>query len=85
MATLLDLEIAHLARVMGASMIGDLAGPILPAAYWRGRLHQLLDAQHLTNGQLRSLDSLLLQLDELEARLANNTGILATVHMGRWG
>jgi hypothetical protein len=50
MVTLLDLEIAHLARVMGASMIGDLAGPILPAACWRGRLHQLLDSQHLTNG-----------------------------------
>lgn len=45
MVTLFDLEIAHLARVMGASMIGDLAGPILPGAYWRRRLHQLLDAQ----------------------------------------
>ena len=71
MATLFDLEIAHLARVMGASMIGDLAGPILPGAYWRGRLHQLLDAQHLTNAQLRSLDSLLLQLDELEAQVSS--------------
>ncbi|CAE6847432.1 hypothetical protein R75465_07001 [Paraburkholderia aspalathi] len=83
MVTLLDLEIAHLARVMEPSMIGNLAGPILPAAYWRGRLHQLLDAQHLTNGQLRALDSLLLQLDDLEARAANNTSTLTTVHMGK--
>ncbi|CAE6721049.1 hypothetical protein [Paraburkholderia haematera] len=85
MVTLFDLEIAHLARVMGASMIGDLAGPILPATYWRERLHHLLDAQHLTNAQLRSLDSLLLQLDELEARAANNTGTLVTDRMGQRG
>ena len=37
MVTLLDPEIAHLARVMGASMIGDLEGPILPAAYFINR------------------------------------------------
>ncbi|MEC5409631.1 hypothetical protein VOM14_29280 [Paraburkholderia sp. MPAMCS5] len=72
MVTLIDLEIAHLVRVMGASMAGDLAGPILPGAYWRLRLYQLLDSQHLTNEQLRSLDLLLLQLDELEAQATNN-------------
>jgi hypothetical protein len=82
MVTLLDLEIAHLARVMGASMIGDLAGTILPGAYWRGRLHQLLDAQHLTNAQLRSLDSLLLQLDELEAQVSNSIAPRAAVSTG---
>ena len=73
MVTLIDLEIAHLARVMSESMAGDLAGPILPAAYWRARLHRLLDSQHLTNAQLRSLDVLLLQLDELEAQASNST------------
>ncbi|CAD6552439.1 hypothetical protein LMG28727_05362 [Paraburkholderia kirstenboschensis] len=72
MVTLIDLEIAHLARVMSASMAGDLAGPILPAAYWRLRLHRLLDSQHLTNAQLRSLDLLLLRLDELEAQASNS-------------
>lgn len=82
MVTLLDLEIAHLARVMGPSMIGDLAGPILPGAYWRRRLHQLLDAQHLTNAQLRSLDSLLLQLDKLEALTPNNFAPRAAVSTG---
>jgi hypothetical protein len=71
MVTLIDLEIAHITRVMGVSMAGDLAGPILPGAYWRLRLHQLLDAQHLTNAQLRSVDQLLLQLDELEAQASN--------------
>ena len=82
MATLFDLEIAHLARVMGASMIGDLAGPILPGAYWRERLHQLLDAQHLTNAQLRSLDALLRQLDELEAQVSNGFAPRAAVSTG---
>jgi len=82
MATLFDLEIAHLARVMGASMIGDLAGPILPGAYWRERIYQLLDAQHLTNAQLRSLDSLLLQLDELEAQVSNGFAPRAAVSTG---
>jgi hypothetical protein len=90
MVTLLDLEIAHLARVMGASMIGDLAGPILPAACWRGRLHQLLDSQHLTNGQLRSLDNLLLQLDLkpksriVSPRATNKINSLRWCHIARW-
>jgi len=82
MVTLLDLEIAHLSRVMGASMTGDLAGPILPGAYWRRRLHQLLDAQHLTNAQLRSLDSLLLQLDKLEAQVEHGIAPRAAVSTG---
>ncbi|CAB3728274.1 hypothetical protein [Paraburkholderia rhynchosiae] len=79
MVTLIDLEIAHLERVMGASMAGDLAGPILPGAYWRERLHELLDGQHLTNAQLRSLDVLLLQLDELEAQASNSAPQRTTV------
>ncbi|MDR6393200.1 hypothetical protein [Paraburkholderia phenoliruptrix] len=82
MLTLIDQEIAHLARVMSASMAGDLAGPILPAAYWRERLHQLLDSQHLTNAQLRSIDVLLLQLDELEAQAANSAGSARRVAIG---
>jgi hypothetical protein len=82
MVTLFDLEIAHLARGMGASMIGDLAGPILPGAYWRRRLHHLLDAPHLTNAQWRSLDSLMLQLDELEARDSNSIAPRAAVSTG---
>jgi hypothetical protein len=68
MGTLFDQEIAHIARVMVPSVIGDLGGPILPAQYWRGRLYKLLDATHLTRGQLCALDSLLLQLDDFEAK-----------------
>ncbi|WP_374121818.1 hypothetical protein [Paraburkholderia phenoliruptrix] len=63
-----DQDIAHIARVMMPSLIGDFDGPILPAEYWRRRLHELLEGTHLTRAQLCALDSLLLQLDDLEAR-----------------
>jgi hypothetical protein len=68
MGMFLDQDIAHIARVMGPSLGGDLGGPILPAEYWRGRLQKLLDATHLTRVQLRALDGLLLRLDDVEAR-----------------
>ncbi|WP_236720806.1 hypothetical protein [Paraburkholderia phytofirmans] len=68
MGMFFDQDIAHIARVMVPSLIGDLGRPILPAEYWRGRLHELLDATHLTRGQLCALDSLLLQLDDFEGK-----------------
>nr|WP_246217385.1 hypothetical protein [Paraburkholderia panacisoli] len=68
MGTFLDQSIAHIARVMMPSLIGDLGRPILPPQYWRGRLHELLDATHLTRAQLCAVDCLLLQLDDFEAK-----------------
>ncbi|WMY10875.1 hypothetical protein P3F88_29785 [Paraburkholderia phenoliruptrix] len=68
MGMFFDQDIAHIARVMMPSLIGDFDGPILPAEYWRRRLHELLEGTHLTRAQLCALDSLLLQLDDLEAR-----------------
>ena len=66
-AALIDQDIAHIRRVMRPSLQGDLGGPILPATYWRKRLHQLLDTGHLSHAQLCGVDSLLLQLDLFEA------------------
>ncbi|RKR42676.1 hypothetical protein [Paraburkholderia sp. BL17N1] len=66
-AALIDRDITHIARVMRPSLHGDLGGPILPAGYWRKRLHQLLDAGNLSHAQLCTVDSLLLQLDQYEA------------------
>jgi hypothetical protein len=63
-ATLIDQDIAHIRRVMQPSLTGDLGGPILPPAYWRKRLHQLLDSERLSHAQLCAVDSLLLQLDQ---------------------
>ena len=66
-AALIDSDIEHIARVMRLSLHGDLAGPILPAAYWRKRLNTLLDTGNLSHSQLCAVDSLLLQLDQFEA------------------
>ncbi|ANB71677.1 hypothetical protein [Paraburkholderia phytofirmans] len=66
-AALIDQDIAHIGRVMRPSLHGDLGGPILPTAYWRKRLHQLLDTGNLSHAQLCGVDSLLLQLDQFEA------------------
>jgi hypothetical protein len=65
-ATLIDQDIAHIRRVMRPSLHGDLGGPILSPAYWRRRLHALLDAAHLSHAQLCAVDSLLLQLDRFD-------------------
>ncbi|SDQ37569.1 hypothetical protein SAMN05443245_1135 [Paraburkholderia fungorum] len=64
---LIDHDIAHITRVMRLALHGDLGGPILPVAYWRQRLFQLLDACHLSHPQLCAIDSLLLQLRQFEA------------------
>ncbi|MDE1182854.1 hypothetical protein [Paraburkholderia sp.] len=65
-ATLIDQDLTHIARVMRAALVGDLGGAILPTAYWRRRLHGLLDARHLSKAQLCTVDSLLLQLDRFD-------------------
>ncbi|MGF7133730.1 hypothetical protein P3T40_005229 [Paraburkholderia sp. EB58] len=66
MNTFIDEGIAHIARVMRPALHGDLGGSYLPSAYWRQRLYQILDTTHLTNAQLRTVDSLLLELDEFD-------------------
>jgi hypothetical protein len=67
MSTLIDDDIAHIGRVMPASMHGDFGGAILPAAYWRKRLNELLARDHLSKPQLCAIDGLLLQLEHLDA------------------
>lgn len=65
---LIDQEIAHITRVMRPSLLGDLGGPILSSAYWRRRLHVLLDAPSLTKMQFRAIDSMLVLLDHYDRR-----------------
>jgi hypothetical protein len=67
MSTLIDQDIAHIGRVMRPSLQGDFGGAILPATYWRKRLHELLARDHLTKPQLCAIDGLLLQLEHLDA------------------
>ncbi|SDG39179.1 hypothetical protein [Paraburkholderia phenazinium] len=75
MLTLLDQDIAHIARVMKPSLCGDFGGPILPPEYWRKRLFELLDSHHVTKTQLCSIDDLLVQLDELDSAILHGKAI----------
>jgi hypothetical protein len=68
MSNLIDQDLAHIRRVMPLSLSGDMAGPILPAPYWRKRLHRLLETGHVNKGQLGEIDSLLHLLDEYDTR-----------------
>ncbi|HKT96606.1 MAG TPA: hypothetical protein VJS30_08735 [Paraburkholderia sp.] len=66
--TLLDQEIAHITRVVRFSLCRPASETVLPAAYWRRRLHELLSSAHLTKAQLAAIDSLLRELDTYEAQ-----------------
>jgi hypothetical protein len=66
--TLLDQDIAHIARMMWLSLCEDRGGPVLRAGYWRRRIHLLLNSTHLTKIQLRAIDDLLLQLDRFDVK-----------------
>ena len=66
MITLLDQDIAHIARILRPSLCEDRGGRVLPVEYWRRRLHRLLKSSHLTKIQLCSIDDLLLQLDRFD-------------------
>jgi hypothetical protein len=70
MIALIDQDIAHISRIMRPSLIGDLGGAILPSAYWRERLHRLLDSAYLTQYQLHAIDDLLIELNAFERQQA---------------
>ncbi|WP_322062983.1 hypothetical protein [Paraburkholderia sp. J63] len=83
MSSLIDQDIAHIRRVMPLSLSGDLGGPILPASYWRKRLHRLLDTGHVNKGQLADIDSLLIQIDLHELNAATAAAARAKHVIGR--
>ena len=70
--TLLDQEISHITRAVRFSLCSRTTETVLPAAYWRRRLHQLLASEHLTKAQLAAIDSLLRELDSFDARNAES-------------
>jgi hypothetical protein len=77
MSNLIDQDIAHIRRVMPLSLAGDFGGPILPAGYWRQRLHRLLDTGLVNKGQLSEIDSLLLILDLHDLNIASSAAATA--------
>ena len=79
MITLLDQDIAHIARIMWPSLCEDRGGPVLRAEYWRSRIHLLLNSSHLTKIQLRVIDDLLLQLDRFDVEEASSSVVDAVI------
>lgn len=77
MSSLIDQDIAHIRRVIPLSLSGDFGGSILPASYWRMRLHRLLDTGHVNKGQLADIDSLLIQIDLYELNAATGAAAKA--------
>lgn len=73
--TFVDREIAHIANAIAIALStpGETGGPVLPPAYWRERLHRLMDDHHLAQGQLQAIDILLGQLDRFDAMQRSRT------------
>ncbi|WP_233868442.1 hypothetical protein [Paraburkholderia adhaesiva] len=65
--TLIDEEIAHIARVMMPSMQTASGIPILPPAYWHKRLLNLLDRACLSRSQFYAVDRLMTQIERIQA------------------
>jgi hypothetical protein len=66
----IDQELAHIMRVMVPSLLAEGAVPILSSAYWHKRLSNLLDTAQLSHAQFRTVDSLMTQLERLQAQRA---------------
>ena len=82
MSSLIDQDIAHIRRVIPLSLSGDFGGAILPASYWRKRLHKLLDTGHVNKGQLADIDSLLFQIELHELNAASEEAASAKHAVG---
>jgi hypothetical protein len=66
----IDQEIAHIMRVMVPTLLPEGTIPILSFDYWHKRLSNLLDTAQLTHAQFRTVDSLMTQLEHLQATRA---------------
>jgi hypothetical protein len=65
-ALLADQDLAHLELVLRRSLSGDMAGPVLPPAYWRERLALVARQSHLSHTQLQTVHRLYLQIEAYE-------------------
>lgn len=68
--TLIDQEIAHIARVMMPSLQTASGIPILPLDYWHKRLLNLLDNACLSRSQFYAVDRLMTQIERVQAGAA---------------
>lgn len=68
--TLIDQEIAHIARVMMPSVQTASGIPILSTDYWHKRLLNLLDNACLSRSQFYAVDRLMTQIERVQAGAA---------------
>ena len=60
---IIDADIQHVRSAMLRSLADYSDNPALGADYWRRRLNQLMNVQHLSRAHLRQVDALLAILD----------------------
>ncbi|WP_322103905.1 hypothetical protein [Paraburkholderia sp. J41] len=67
---LIDDEIAHITRAVAPALSNGIAPTVLPYDYWYRRLCALMDAPQVTPVQFRTIDTLMLELEAIQATIA---------------
>jgi len=65
----IDDEIAHITRAMAPSLSAGTPPTVFSHDYWYERLSTLLDFPQLTQGQFRTIDALMVELEEIQATI----------------
>lgn len=67
---LIDEEIAHITRAVAPSLSNGITPTVFTYDYWYKRLSALLDAPQVTQLQFRTIDTLMLELEAIQAVIA---------------
>lgn len=67
---LIDEEIAHITRAVAPSLSNGITPTVFSYDYWYKRLSALLDAPQVTQLQFRTIDTLMLELEAIQAVIA---------------
>lgn len=68
--TFIDEEIAHITRAVAPSLSHSIAPTVFSFDYWYARLSALLDAPQVSPLQFRTIDTLMLELEAIQATIA---------------
>jgi acyl transferase domain-containing protein len=75
-ALLADQDLNHLELVLRRSLFDDPSGPVLPPAYWRERLANVVRNAHLSHTQLQTVHRLYLQIEAYETAYTRATALM---------
>jgi hypothetical protein len=74
----IDSEIAHIMRAMAPSLSAGAMPAVFSFDYWYKRLSALLDLTQLTQAQFRTIDTLMVELESIQAAIgAEEAEVLA--------